>query len=105
MAGSETTGTLLSGTIFHLCKHPDIKQKLIHEIDSSFSQESDITFQKTAKLPYLSAVLDECLRIYPPVATSNSRLVPRGGTIIDGSYVPENVREASQTNNNDTNDT
>jgi cytochrome P450 len=41
------------------------------------------------KLPYLNAVLEECLRIYPPSAFNHSRIVPPGGAVICGKVVPE----------------
>lgn len=67
-------------------------RRLVEEIRSTFTADNEITFHETAKLTYLAAVVEESLRKYPPVATSNGRVVPRGGATIDGSFVPENVR-------------
>ena len=66
-------------------------QKLSEEIRSCFTGDNDITMQSVAKLPYLSAVIEESLRLYPPVAAGLRRIVPKGGAIIDGHFVPENA--------------
>lgn len=66
-------------------------QQLSEEIRSCFPGDNDITMQSAAKLPYLSAVIEESLRLYPPVAAGLRRIVPKGGAIIDDHFVPENV--------------
>lgn len=38
------------------------------------------------------AVLDETMRVYPPVPDPAQRVVPRGGGMIEGKWVPEGVR-------------
>lgn len=42
-------------------------------------------------MPYLAAVIEETLRLYPPVAAGLRRIVPKGGATIDEYFVPENV--------------
>lgn len=37
------------------------------------------------------ACLNESLRRYPPVAGSLPRIIPKGGAMIDGKFVPEGV--------------
>jgi cytochrome P450 len=91
IAGSETTATLLSGCTFYLLKHPTVYDKLIHEIRGTFEKETDITFQSVANLQYLHAVLEESLRLYPPVPAILPRTVPEGGAFINGDFVPEGV--------------
>lgn len=93
LAGSETTATLLSGCTYYLLKHPETYNKLVHEIRGAFQKKEDITFLTVARLPYLHAVLEESLRLYPPVPGYLPRKVPMGGASIDGQYVPGGVRE------------
>ncbi|KAE8364638.1 cytochrome P450 [Aspergillus caelatus] len=88
VAGSETIATLLSGCTFLLLQHPEAYRRLTTEIRTSFSSYEDINFVSAANLPYLSAVLEECLRMYPPVPSVLPRKVPSGGAIIDGRFVP-----------------
>ena len=91
-AGSESTATALAGAVFHLLQNTDTYQTLTHEIRSAFPTSEAITLSAiTAKnLPYLHAVLQETMRLYPPVAVTLPRRVPHeeDGVIIDGRPVP-----------------
>ncbi|CAH0024953.1 unnamed protein product [Clonostachys rhizophaga] len=89
MAGSETTATLLSGTVFHLLSNPPTYHKLTQEIRCEFDSEEEINLARVNKLSYLIAVFNEAMRVYPPVPMGLARLVPTGGEIIDGYYLPE----------------
>ena len=42
-----------------------------------------------SRLPYLNAVLEESLRVYPPSAHGHSRIIPQGDATICGRVVPE----------------
>ena len=87
VAGSETTATFLSAVTFHLLRDRSTLDKLTSEIRTAFVSSSDITGDSTAHLPYLHAVIEEGLRIFPPVAFGLPRVSP--GANVDGSYVPE----------------
>lgn len=65
--------------------------KLTTEIRSAFTQDSNMTFRSLEDLQYLVAVINESLRMYPPFVTSLARLVPEGGALVSGHFVPENV--------------
>ncbi|KAJ5908632.1 Cytochrome monooxygenase lcsI [Penicillium taxi] len=93
LAGSETTATLLSGFTFHILANPTTYQKLVDEI-SAFKSKDEITFQSVSQLTYLNAALEESLRIYPPIPGFLSRIVPQGGALIDGHFIPEGVTVA-----------
>lgn len=92
VAGSETAATLLSGCIFYLCTHARVMAKLVNEIRTAFAHEREISFRSAAELTYLSAVIEESLRVYPPFVTSLARIVPEGGSLVDGHFVAEGVR-------------
>lgn len=91
LAGSETTATLLSGTTFLLCKHPEVLKKLNQEIRSAFTSEDEIDLLSVSKLDYLLAVLDEAMRIYPPAPSTGARVVPKQGTMVMDKWVPGGV--------------
>ena len=92
-AGSETTATLLSGVTYQLLKTPEVMKKLVAEIRSSFAHSHEITLASVNNLTYELAVLDEALRIMPPVATALVRLVPTSsGKVVGGHFVPGGTR-------------
>ena len=91
VAGSETTATLLSGCTFFLLTHPECLAKLLEEIRLSFKEESDINLVGTGQCKYLMACLEESLRLYPPVPIGLPRIVPEGGEVINGHFVPGGV--------------
>lgn len=91
LAGSETTAALLSGCTYYLLKNPAKYSRLVGEIRSAFRRPGDVSLAEIANLPYLSAVFEESLRVYPPIPTMLPRLVPEGGAIINGQFVPGGV--------------
>ncbi|OTA87086.1 hypothetical protein M434DRAFT_399648 [Hypoxylon sp. CO27-5] len=89
VAGSETTATLLSGAVFFLTTHEDKLARLTHEVRFSFKNDREITLSSVGDLTYMLACLDECLRMYPPVAGGFPRVAPKGGGMVAGHFVPE----------------
>jgi cytochrome P450 len=87
IAGSETTATLLSGAFFHLLTHPEYLSRLTHEIRTAFLTESEIDIQSTGSLPFLQAVIQESLRLYPPTPNTFPRTTPEPGQVICGRFV------------------
>ena len=96
IAGSETTATLLSGATYELATHPEVLAKLAAEVRAAFPSEDDISIAGTSSLPYLLAVLDESLRIYPPVPGASPRKIAKGGDTIVDQFVPEDVSTKSR---------
>lgn len=66
LAGHETSATALDWTFHLLGQHPDIETRLLEELDLVLggrpAQASDL-----ARLPYLKQVVQESMRLYPPV--------------------------------------
>lgn len=91
LAGSETTATLLSGFTFYMLTYPAVHQKLVDEIRGTFQSADEINFLAVSRLPYLDAALEESLRMYPPIPAILPRVVPKGGAMIDGEFIPEGV--------------
>lgn len=61
-AGHETTATALSWAFYQIYQNPDVIEKLQLELKSLGENLNPL---ETAKLPYLSAVCQETLRMYP----------------------------------------
>ncbi|KAG8159072.1 hypothetical protein KVR01_010733 [Diaporthe batatas] len=88
-AGSETTATTLAGFTFHLglkANRP-VYDLLAGEIRAAFQSESQIDIKSTARLPYLTATIEETLRMYPPAAQTPPRVSP--GAELNGEHIPK----------------
>jgi unspecific monooxygenase len=59
-AGHETTATMLAWALYQIHQGTDIREKLLKELDIEESSP-----MKIAQLPYLTAVCQETLRMYP----------------------------------------
>lgn len=70
-AGHETTATTLSWAFYRIHHHPDIRDKLLKELDSLGENASPM---EIAQLPYLTAVCQETLRMYPVIPTIFPRI-------------------------------
>ena len=64
--------------------------KLQQEIRSRFKGFDSITSKTALQLPYLQAVINEGLRIYPPSSQGLPRTSP--GAFVDGFWIPAGVR-------------
>ncbi|KAF2005008.1 cytochrome P450 ClCP1 [Amniculicola lignicola CBS 123094] len=87
LGGSETTATLLSGTTYLLLTNPEKLEKLQDEVRGVFNHEAEIDLMSVGKLDYMLAVLDEGMRIFPPVPNQGNRVVPAGGADVAGKWV------------------
>lgn len=58
---------------------------------TTFNSVEDITITSVQHLTYMLAVLDEVMRMYPPVVSGLPRLTAEGGAMIAGEYVPQDV--------------
>jgi cytochrome P450 len=91
VAGTETVATALSGLTYLLLKNPATMVRLTSEIRNAFQATEQITWQGLQQLPYLSACIEETLRLYPPVPTGTARVVPHQGSTVCGSFIPGGV--------------
>lgn len=88
-AGSETTATFLTAVTFFLLDNPHTLEALQEEVRPAFSTTDAIDQDSTAVLPYLTGVIEEGLRLFPPVSFGLERESP--GAVVDGMFVPANV--------------
>ncbi|KAI0548665.1 cytochrome P450 [Xylaria curta] len=87
-AGSETTATVLGGTLNYLVSCPDKLAVLSHEVRTRFPIFEDITLDALSSLPYLNAVINEGLRLCPPIPWILPRKVPAKGEVVCGLWLP-----------------
>ncbi|TVY15295.1 Cytochrome P450 monooxygenase hmp1 [Lachnellula arida] len=91
LAGSGTTSVTLSALTHWICRNPRVYEKLKEEVRSSFHTADEITSQ-SASLPYLTAVINEALRIFPPFPFVPPRMVPKSGETVAGVFIPGDTR-------------
>ncbi|KFQ31184.1 Cholesterol 24-hydroxylase, partial [Mesitornis unicolor] len=89
VAGHETTANQLSFTVLALAQHPEILERLQAEVDEVLGARRDIHYEDLGKLTYLSQVLKESLRLYPPAPGTVRRLEEE--YIINGITIPANT--------------
>ena len=99
IAGHETTASALTWAFYWLDRSPEVRSKLLKELASVEGELSAI-----AKLPYLTAVCSETLRIYPIAISAFIRTVkspleimgyklPVGAVVIPSIYLAHHREE------------
>ncbi|KAK1974764.1 cytochrome P450 [Colletotrichum cereale] len=88
-AGTETIASALSATTFYLLRNPQHLEKLTKEIRAEFSNSDNMSLEALANLKYLQAVIQEGLRLHPPLPIALPRVIPKGGAQICGEWIPE----------------
>jgi cytochrome P450 / NADPH-cytochrome P450 reductase len=86
IAGHETTSGLLSCTIYALLKHPEVLKKAYEEVDRVLGPDINIrpTYQQVTQLTYITQVLKEALRMWPPAPAYG--ITPLNDEVIGGKY-------------------
>jgi cytochrome P450 family 110 len=79
VAGHETTATTLAWGLHHLSANPAAQQRLLAELTENFP-DGVLDPARAAKLPYLTAVVNETLRL-TPIAVSVARRLREAATI------------------------
>ncbi len=95
VAGHETASNILSWIFYLMTKHPEAATRILAEAEESFGDRVP-TFEELLKLDYLSRVIDECLRLYPPswitdrIAIADDEIkgfkIPKGARVITFIY-------------------
>jgi len=86
LAGHETTAMALTWTWFLLSQHPAVESKLHAEIDSVLGGRAP-SHDDLSKLSYTRMVIDESMRIYPPVHTIARQAI--GEDTLVGQRIPK----------------
>lgn len=89
--GHDTTASGISWTLYMIGHHPEVQKRIHEELDSVFGSDADrpVTNDDIQNLTYLSCVLKEALRLYPPVPMIARQL--EEDTVLSGNFVPKNT--------------
>jgi cytochrome P450 len=90
-AGTDTTTAALTNAIYRLYKHPQILARLREELDGATGTTETPSYEVVSQLPCLRACVEESLRVRPASSMGLPRVVPKGGRVIAGKFVDEDV--------------
>ncbi|TGO86488.1 hypothetical protein BPOR_0299g00040 [Botrytis porri] len=92
VAGMDTTASGLTATLFYLLHYPLVYERLKREIRERWAKVSEIKVGgKLNDYKYLTACIDEAMRLSPGVGANIPREVMKGGAVIDGCAIPAGV--------------
>ena len=91
LAGFETTSTALGFITHFLVNHLDVQSRVREEVKDLLSKEGKLDYNTVSKLPYMEAVINESLRMYPPVT-----LFMRRFALIDYKYKDITIPKKTQ---------
>jgi cytochrome P450 len=84
-AGHDTVANALTWTLYLLARHPDVVERLEAEVATELGGRAP-TVGDLARLPYSRMILDEALRLYPPVPIDPRRAL--SADTICGYHIP-----------------
>lgn len=92
IAGYETTSTLLTWTSYALVMNPHVQETLYQELKQAYDENGNFNYDVLFELKYLDAVMNETLRMYPPVPTvervaTDDYILPNGIKIEKGNPI------------------
>ncbi|KAJ5532796.1 benzoate 4-monooxygenase cytochrome P450 [Penicillium frequentans] len=91
-AGSGTTAYVLRGTAYHISANPAIRQKLHEELVTAIPDVQQFpSLAVLEQLPFLTAVVQEGLRLSEPVSHRLNRQFPDRPLQCRGVYIPANT--------------
>ncbi|KAB8210099.1 putative benzoate 4-monooxygenase cytochrome P450 [Aspergillus parasiticus] len=91
-AGSGTTAYVLRGTAYHIAANPSVRQRLHGELVATIPDPQQFpTLTTLEQLPYLTAVIQEGLRLCDPVTHRISRQLPDQPLECRGIFIPTNT--------------
>lgn len=93
IAGNDTTATSLTYLVWAVCRNPSIEYALLEEVISLPPGFND---QDTRRLTFLGQVINEALRSYAAAPSALHRVMPSGGRILAGHFVPEGTTISNQ---------
>ena len=91
VAGADTNAITVSNACYLLCRHPEYQKKLYEELSDLPAHGDIIDDRHLTSKPCLLSIINETLRLYPPVPGGLQRLTPPEGTTIAGRYIPGNM--------------
>ena len=100
VAGSETTGNLMTWMLYVLMTHDNVFQACREEVDRVLLDGAELSSENIPELVVCEAVINETLRLYPPapffarhcvhehtIGTKRTLVIPKGASIDVNVYI------------------
>ncbi|TGO83795.1 hypothetical protein BPOR_0592g00050 [Botrytis porri] len=88
-AGTDTTGSTIANALYYILSSPSVSSKLLDELNAcGITSHETFDCKVVQRLPYLTAVVKESMRVYTIVPGALPRIVPDGGVVVDGHFIP-----------------
>lgn len=92
VAGQDAVSAALEFVIRQISAHANVQSQLRLELLTSLPLGPDgRTYPLIDGLPYLDAVVMESLRLVDTISSYQTRIVPKGGCVVSGYYLPAGV--------------
>jgi cytochrome P450 len=90
-AGHETTATALTWALYWIHRQPEVRSRLLEELQALDRAGSGADPEAISRLPYLTAVVNEVLRIHPVAMLMFPRLVEQPLSLAGRVFEPGDV--------------
>lgn len=90
VAGSDTTAATLVHLFYHLATEKGLTDRLRHELDT-LQGDDKLDHLKIQDAVLLNGIINETLRLHPPVPSGVFRKTPPEGIEIGGTHIPGNT--------------
>ncbi|KAB8304148.1 hypothetical protein EYC80_003567 [Monilinia laxa] len=89
IAGTDSSGNTMANALYYILSSPSISSRLFKELqDNGITSQESFDCKLVQRLPYLTAVLKETMRIYTLAPGLFPRIVPDEGVTIGDHYIP-----------------
>uniref|UniRef100_A0A2Y9D1N1 Cytochrome P450 n=1 Tax=Anopheles dirus TaxID=7168 RepID=A0A2Y9D1N1_9DIPT len=90
-AGFETSTTTLTCALHLLSKHPEVQEKARKCVQDVLEKHhGELTYDAVVEMEYIGCIINETLRMYPPVATLH-RMTTQPYQLPNGAVLPEGI--------------
>ncbi|KXJ87901.1 cytochrome P450 [Microdochium bolleyi] len=93
VAGSDTTASTLVYAFYNFAARPEVAARIREElVAAGIRGDEDVSVTALQNLVFMNAVINETLRLHPPVPGGVYRHTPREGVVIKGHKLPGGVK-------------
>ena len=94
VAGADTVAATLTHVFYHIAADPTHVENLRAEINDTWKENTPFNVWDFQNAQYLNGVINETLRLHPPVPSGVQRITPPEGITVDKVFVPGGVNIA-----------